>query len=193
MSRLQSDARCRLRHSSKDGDSFGDCLRRCEECGIGISNGRAAGKETVIYRNVLHNVIPGLRDEFLDVLSQSLNELNRTNKVLNAAYSTSEDALTWNYFNHLRLARRLQELNLFQAQCESKGGRLLQTCTQLALRVGAEEAVRRTGHSCKLGPRLPIWWITTRTPRKVRSATSSDSVSELSPTSMARPFQTCFT
>jgi hypothetical protein len=91
---------------------FAECLRRCTSCGIGFSNARTPGAETVIYRDPLDNVPGELRDGFVEALRASVNELNRDNKLRKAAFATSEDALTWSYFEHLRRTRRLLRLGL---------------------------------------------------------------------------------
>jgi len=91
---------------------FDECLRKCVACGIGLSNARMPGAETTIYRDPLDNVPDELRDGFIAALRASVNELNRENKLRKAAFSTSEDALTWSYFEHLRRTRRLARLNL---------------------------------------------------------------------------------
>lgn len=98
--------------------SFDECLRKCVSCGIGLSNARTPGAETVIYRDPLDNVPDELRDGFVEALRASVNELNRDNKVRKAAFSTSEDALTWSYFEHLRRTRRLARLELLPTSRE---------------------------------------------------------------------------
>jgi hypothetical protein len=97
---------------------FDECLRKCTACGIGLSNARTPGAETTIYRDPLDNVPDELRDGFVEALRASLNELDRDNKVRKAAFSTSEDALTWSYFEHLRRTRRLARLGLLPTSRE---------------------------------------------------------------------------
>ena len=97
---------------------FDECLRKCVACGIGLSNARTPGAETTIYRDPVDNVPEELRDGFVEALRASVNELNRDNKVRKAAFSTSEDALTWSYFEHLRRTRRLARLGLLPTSRE---------------------------------------------------------------------------
>ena len=87
--------------------SFEECLRRCEACGIGLSNSRTAGSETRIYAHASDNVPEVVRKGFIEALESGANELNRRNKKLKAAFSTSEDALTWTVFRWLQLEQRL--------------------------------------------------------------------------------------
>ena len=97
---------------------FDECLRKCVSCGIGLSNARTPGAETAIYRDPLDNVPDELRDGFVEALRASVNELNHENKLRKAAFSTSEDALTWSYFEHLRRTRRLARLGLLPTNRE---------------------------------------------------------------------------
>jgi hypothetical protein len=89
----------------KQATCFEDCLRRCDPCAIGFSNGRH--NQTRIYRNPLDNipseVLAGVEDTLLD----ALNEYNRENKKLKFGFSSSEDALTWTVFSFLRLNGQL--------------------------------------------------------------------------------------
>src|SRR4051794_31466006 len=100
--------------------SFEECLRQCAACGVGLSNTSKAGVETYIYRDVAKNVPASVREGFREALNASANELNRQNKLLKSGYSTSEDALTWTYFSHLRAAARLHELGLFPGATEPR-------------------------------------------------------------------------
>lgn len=87
--------------------SFAKCLRRCHVCGIGLSNSKTAGSETRIYLQASHNVPEVIREGFIEALESGANELNRSNKKQKAAFSTSEDALTWTVFRWLQLEQRL--------------------------------------------------------------------------------------
>ncbi|HZZ93225.1 MAG TPA: hypothetical protein VFE23_11745 [Usitatibacter sp.] len=102
----------------KSARKFDDCLRKCVKCGIGLSNARTPHGETAIYRNLLENVPKQLRDGFREALTAGVNELNRENKVSKAAFSTSEDALTWSYFEGLRRAGRLSKLQILPSSKE---------------------------------------------------------------------------
>jgi hypothetical protein len=103
-------------HALTDGDDrpraavlFTDCLRRCDNCRVGLSNARTAGSETVIYEDAGRNVPKEVRDGFVKALRSSINVLNRPNKLVKAGYSTSEDALTWTMFRFLESKNRLRE------------------------------------------------------------------------------------
>lgn len=82
--------------------SFGQCLRRCETHGIGFSNSSQPGSETTIYRDPRDNVPPEVQDGFLGALAAGVNLVNCKNKIQKAAFSTSEDALTWTVFRGLQ-------------------------------------------------------------------------------------------
>jgi hypothetical protein len=85
---------------------------------VGLSNTMTAGGETHIFRDATANVPMEVREGFLQTLQSSINVLNKKNKLKKAAYSTSEDALTWTYFNHLRLKNRLRELGCLPSRME---------------------------------------------------------------------------
>jgi hypothetical protein len=110
----------RVANQRQAAASYDDCLRQCDQCGVGLSNARTPGSETAIYRDVIANVPATLRQGFLAALEGSINELNRQNKIRKAAYSTSEDALTWTYFNHLRVTGRLGKLGLVNSSEEAR-------------------------------------------------------------------------
>ena len=78
---------------------FGDCLRRCETCGIGASN--AAVGATYIYHEPLENIPVESREGAREALDQALNKRNRKSKLVRFGYSTSEDAVTWVVFTEL--------------------------------------------------------------------------------------------
>lgn len=84
---------------------FEDCLRRCESCGIGFSNGRHI--QTRIYSNPLDNIPPEVVPGVEYALTNALNEANRANKKLKFGFSTSEDALTWTVFTFLQASGQL--------------------------------------------------------------------------------------
>jgi hypothetical protein len=85
---------------------YSDCLRRCEKCGIGFSNG--INRPTLIYLSPEHNVPEQVRNAILQTLKQSLNEQHRPDKISKFGFSTSEDALTWTVFQHLRSSGQLR-------------------------------------------------------------------------------------
>jgi hypothetical protein len=78
---------------------FGDCLRRCETCGIGASN--AAVGATYIHREPLENIPVESREGAREALDQALNKRNRRSKWVRFGYSTSEDAVTCVVFTEL--------------------------------------------------------------------------------------------
>ncbi len=92
----------------KPSNSFNDCLRRCENCMVGFSNGK--NNPTMIYKNYIDNVPELLRHDLDFVLNNSLNLINRTNKKSKFAFSTSEDALTWSFFKYFVVKKRYQDL-----------------------------------------------------------------------------------
>lgn len=92
----------------KPAFSFNDCLRRCENCLVGFSNSKES--PTMIYKNYADNVPVLLRSDLEFVLSNSLNQMNRTNKKNKFAFSTSEDALTWSFFKYFVVYNRFNDL-----------------------------------------------------------------------------------
>ena len=89
--------------------SFGTCLRRCDNCGIGYSNAQNPSSVVKIYRNPLDNIPAEVHDGALEALSNALNQLNRENKRKKFAFETSEDAVTWTVFNYLKQRKCLCE------------------------------------------------------------------------------------
>lgn len=79
---------------------FEDCLRRCEKCGVGVSN--TGGKQpTFIHRDPLTNVPEEARCGALAVLSHAFNVRSRVSKLRRFGFSTSEDAVAWVVFAYL--------------------------------------------------------------------------------------------
>jgi len=89
----------------KAATQYSECLRRCEKCGVGFSN--ASSSPTVVYQHPEQNVPEQVRDSVLESLKQSLNEQHRADKISKFGFSTSEDALTWTVFHHLRCTGQL--------------------------------------------------------------------------------------
>lgn len=85
---------------------FDDCLRRCEKCGVGVSNTRGENP-TFIYRDPLANIPAEARSGALLVLGQALNVHSRISKLRRFGFSTSEDAITWVVFSYLLTSGRL--------------------------------------------------------------------------------------
>ena len=102
---------CRSRIAANDGEiraatKYSDCLRRCEKCGIGFSNG--ISNPTLIYLHPEHNVPEQVRNGVRESLEQALNEQHRPDKISKFGFSTSEDALTWTVFQYLRSSGQLR-------------------------------------------------------------------------------------
>jgi hypothetical protein len=95
-------------------NSYDDCIRRCDPCGVGYSN--AQSNPTLIYRDPCDNVPEPVRAGFRETLERALNERNRPNKIRKAGFSTSEDAVTWTVLKSLydtdQLAVTLSKLAL---------------------------------------------------------------------------------
>ncbi len=88
---------------------YEDCLRKCERCDIGASNAKKPRSVTFIYKDPLENIPPEARDGALDTLCRALNRRSRETKRIRFGFSTSEDAVTWVVFTHLRRSGRLVE------------------------------------------------------------------------------------
>jgi hypothetical protein len=86
---------------------FKTCLRRCEPCGIGVSN--ALNGATFIYRDPLDNLPAEVRDGAIWAIENSLNIRNRPSKKNKFSFSTSEDAITWTVFSYLQREKLLRE------------------------------------------------------------------------------------
>jgi hypothetical protein len=97
-----------LEESSKRAGKYEDCYRRCESCMIGISNAKEA--HTCIYEDFHGNLHPELIGNIDAVLDQALNVRNRKNKRRKMGFSTSEDALTWSFFNYFVLKQKTDVL-----------------------------------------------------------------------------------
>ena len=89
----------------RSATSYDTCLRRCDEHGIGWSNGRS--NPTRIYRDPLDNVPAEVRAGAAAALAAALNERNRPSKLAKFAFETSEDAVTWTVFRALQDAGQL--------------------------------------------------------------------------------------
>lgn len=80
---------------------FDDCLRRCEPCGIGVSNAADPEAVTYIHRDPLGNIPIESREGAIQALGQAFNVRNREPKRRRFGFSTSEDAVTWVVFTYL--------------------------------------------------------------------------------------------
>lgn len=94
--------------SWKRASSFEDCVRRCDDCGIGFSNARHS--PTMIYRDSAMNVPVEFREGLADALAQALNIYNRPQKKTKFGFSTSEDAITWTVFSAIARSGRSSAL-----------------------------------------------------------------------------------
>jgi hypothetical protein len=88
--------------------AFEDCLRRCEGCGIGLSNTSNTDSAVEIHRDPLDNLPQEVRDGALETLARSLNIINRKSKRYKFCSENSEDAVTWTIFSHLQRTGRLR-------------------------------------------------------------------------------------
>ena len=93
--------------AAKDYES---CLRKCAPCGFGFSNAFTgdAALLTVIYRNPFEFLPAHIADGHGRVLTNSLNETNRSSKAKRFTFGSSEDHLTWTVFRHLQLEGKLR-------------------------------------------------------------------------------------
>lgn len=96
------------RQKIKPSNSYKECLRRCEKCGIGFSNNDKS--PTTIYKHYSNNVPTILSIDLNYTLNNALNILNRENKKSKFAFSTSEDALTWSFFKYFVVNNKYKDL-----------------------------------------------------------------------------------
>ena len=96
-----------LKGPSPRASNFESCLRKCDPCGVGLSN--RLTNPTIIYRNPLDNVPPEVRSGAIQALSSALNVGSRTKKLHCFGFNTSEDALTWTVFSHLQGSGQLAQ------------------------------------------------------------------------------------
>jgi len=85
-----------------------DCLRRCLQCELGLSNARI--NPTVLFNDSRMNVPPEVRGGVIETLALALNVRYRANKKVKFGFSTSEDALTWTVFTFLQGSGQLLEV-----------------------------------------------------------------------------------
>ena len=91
-------------------NKFGDCLRRCEDCGIGVSNTKDSSKIVYIYREPLRNIPEEVRNGAIETLNNAFNKVNRNNKLSKFCSENSEDAVTWTIFKFLAEKSLLQSV-----------------------------------------------------------------------------------
>jgi hypothetical protein len=108
---------------------FEDCLRRCEACRIGASNSATPDTVTYICEDPLKNIPAEVADGALETLNQALNFQSRESKRRRFGFSTSEDAITWVVFTHLRreggLGKLIRHLGLWQEGTRTRSPALL--------------------------------------------------------------------
>ncbi len=92
----------------KSASSFDDCLRKCVKCNLGFSNAKT--NPTLIYKHYKDNIPVLLRQDIDFALDNSISHINKVNKRIKFGFSTSEDALTWSFFNYFVVNKRLQDL-----------------------------------------------------------------------------------
>ncbi len=93
---------------AKVAKAYSDCLRRCNDCKIGLSNTKDPSKVVYIHRDPLSNLPREIREAALDTLDRSINVINRKNKKRNFCCESSEDAVTWTIFRHLEQTGQLR-------------------------------------------------------------------------------------
>lgn len=80
----------------KKATSFDSCLRKCNKCNIGYSNGK---RYKIIYKCPEQNIPQKLRNYNINyVLDNSLNKQHRKSKRNQFCSESSEDAITWTIF-----------------------------------------------------------------------------------------------
>jgi hypothetical protein len=92
------------RGGAKRASGYDSCLRRCETCGIGLSNANTddCDKLTIIYRDPFINLPDWLKIGYKETLSQALNVKHRSAKLTEFHSSHSEDNITWTIFKYLQ-------------------------------------------------------------------------------------------
>ena len=92
---------------------YEDCIRKCNQCEIGASNGK---NFSYIYKDYKKNIPLEFQNNLENTLNKCLNIRNRKNKKIKIGFSSSEDAVSWifiNYFIQQNKLNLLQEvLNL---------------------------------------------------------------------------------
>lgn len=97
------------RDGARRASDFQSCLRRCEVCGIGLSNANTDDLDrlTIIYRDPFASLPDWIREGCEQTLAQALNVKNRRVKQAKFASSKSEDHITWTVFRFLQHTRTL--------------------------------------------------------------------------------------
>jgi hypothetical protein len=119
------------RGGARRATDYESCLRRCEVCGIGLSNANTAdvARLTLIYRDPFMDLSEWVREGCEQTLAQALNVRNRKAKRVKFASSRSEDHVTWTVFRFLQhtgiLGRTLTQVGIGPGTDESREPTLL--------------------------------------------------------------------
>lgn len=89
---------------ARRASGYESCLRRCDDCGIGLSNANTDDLErlTIIHRDPFARLPDWLREGWQETMDQALNVRNRPKKKARFGHSTSEDHVTWTVFRFLQ-------------------------------------------------------------------------------------------
>jgi len=104
LSAEESDATGRRR--ARSTSAYKECLRRCEPCGVGLSN----STNVPIYSTPDKSVPAQVRAGLADVLQNAINVRNRKTKIQKFCSHNSEDAVTWTIFKHFQDSDSLADL-----------------------------------------------------------------------------------
>jgi hypothetical protein len=105
---------------SKKATNYNDCIRKCKNCGIGISNSKT--NPTIIYKNFKDNIPKSLLCKLDDILDLSINHISHKQKIIRMGFNTSEDALSWIFFSYFV---RYNKLNILLKLLGFKNDRIL--------------------------------------------------------------------
>lgn len=89
-------------------NSFADCIRRCNTCGIGYSNGKE--NPTIIYKDYTQSIPKIFRKGLQNTIENSLNTGHIESKKNQFGFCTSEDALTWIFIRYFINENKLDVL-----------------------------------------------------------------------------------
>jgi len=81
---------------------YEDCILKCRNCKIGISN----NNKTIIYKNYLDNIPKQLYNRLEFILKNNLNIKSHSQKIIRMGFSTSEDSLSWIFFSYFLIYNR---------------------------------------------------------------------------------------
>jgi len=133
-------------YAIRPAGSFSECLRRCDDCGIGLSNSGTVGSETIIYKDPRDNIPEEMRDGFIEAVRSAVHKFNLANKETKAGFSSSEDALTWTVF------RWLQQEGILRKTSSSLGIEIAKSAlNEPALHLWGAQVPNPNGADSKLG------------------------------------------